>query len=208
VTSAVDTVRLLVDVDVVFRRGHNEERLRVRHAWCGTVVHALSTSGAAEVETATFDVADWHEELARICWVAASAPPCLSPAPDLEVPWDLVLGTGAALVGHRPDLYDVVVARADGAVTAGDRPLGLADVHAQVFRLHHAVVGRLRCTGMAPSSRRVGWVSWLLYADGWRALTPYQGDATGGARPMIRLERRSPGDLAHEVARWATAVAR
>jgi hypothetical protein len=204
----MNALRLLVDLDVVVRRDHGEERLGARHAWCGTVVHAVSTSGAAEVETAAFDVADWQEELAGICRVAVSPPTCPSPIPDLEIPWDLVLGTGAALGRHRPDLYDVLVARAGGAVTAAGRPLGLAAVHAQVLRLHHAVIGRLRCTGTVPSSRRVGWVSWLLYADGWRALTPYAGAGTGEARPMVRLERRSPGDLAHDVARWATAVAR
>jgi hypothetical protein len=202
------TVRLLVDVDVVVRRDHGEERLRARHAWCGNIVHAVSTSGAAEVETAAFDVADWQEELAGICRVPASPAICPPPAPDLEIPWELVVGTGDALGRHRPDLYDVLVARAEGAVSAAGRPLDLAAVHAQVLRLHHAVVGRLRCTGSVPSSRRVGWVSWLRYADGWRALTPYAGDATGVARPMVRLEARSPGDLAHDVARWATAVAR
>jgi hypothetical protein len=206
-TTATGTMRLLVDVDVVVRRDHGEERVRARHAWYGSSVHAVSASGA-EVESAVFDVAHWQEQLARTCRVAA--PPSTSPPPGsgLEVPWDLVIGTGAALARHRPDLYEVLVARADGSVTADGRRLGQAAVHTQMLRLHRAVVGRLRCTGTVASARRVGWVSWLLYPDGWRALTPYAGDPVAGAdgaRPMVRLERRSPDDLAHDVARWGVA---
>ena len=199
------SVRLLVDVDVVVRRDHGEERLRRRHALCGTAVHAVASTGSAGVDSSSFAVADWQQQLAGTCRVAAAPSSYAPPAPDLELPWDLVLGTGAALARHRPDLYDVLVARAAGCVTAAGRPLGVAAVHAQMRRLHHAV-GRLRCTGTVPSSRRVGWVSWLLYADGWRALTPYSGAASdGGRRPMVRLEPRTPDDLAYDVARWAVA---
>jgi len=202
------TVRLLVDVEVAVRRGHGEERLHARHALCGRVVHAVASAGSAGVSTSTFDVADWQHRLARTCRTAVVPSPCAPPAPDLEVPWDLVLGTGAALARHRPDLYDVLVARAASGVTAGGRPLGHAAVHAQMLRLHRAVVGRLRCTGTVPSSRRVGRVSWLRYDDGWRALTPSSeaaNDAAAGPRPMVRLEPRTPDDLAHDVARWVVA---
>jgi hypothetical protein len=199
-TTALDGVRLLVDVDVAVRGDRGEQRHSTRHAWCGTVVHVVE---ASPLETRTFDVAEWQRELADICRVAARPKAATPPAPDLEVPWDLVLGTGAALERHRPDLYDVLVARADGSVGVAGRPLGLPDIHAQVQRLHHAVLGRLRCTGTVPSSRRIGWVSWLLFADGWLALTPYAGGV--GERPMVRLEPRSPDDLAYDVARWAVA---
>jgi hypothetical protein len=198
--AATHAVSLLVDVDVVARREHGEERVRTRHALCGTVVHAVAGS-----ESTTFDVADWQVRLAEVCQVTDPPATDAAPAPDLEVPWDLVLGTGAALDRHRPDLYDVLVARADGSVRAAGRPLGPAAAHTEVLRLHRTVVGRLRCTGTLPSSRRVGWVSWLLYADGWRALTPYAGDVGGHVRPMVRLERRRPADLAYDVARWAVA---
>jgi hypothetical protein len=204
----VSAVRLLVDVDVVVGRGEREERRGARYAWCGRVVHALTWCGSAGVESATFEVAGWQHELARTCRVAPPTPPEVPPDPGLELPWDLVVGTSAALARHRTDLYDVLVARADGSVTAAGRPLGVAAVHTQVLRLHRAAVGRLRCTGTVPSSRRMGWVSWVRYADGWRALTPYAGAAVDGARPMVRLEPRRPDDLARDVARWATAVAR
>jgi hypothetical protein len=201
-TTAATAVRLLVQLDLVVRCERGEQRVSARHAWCGTEVHT-ATSDPAGLRTASVDVVDWQRELAAVCRVDASStsPP---PAPHLEIPWDLVVGTGAALRRHRPDLYDVLVARADGWVRIGGRPLGPAATHDQVQRVHHGVVGRLRCTGTAPASRRVGLVSWLLYADGWRALTPY-ADPTNGGRAMVRLEPRSPGDLAHDVACWAVA---
>jgi hypothetical protein len=203
--SATAPVRLVVDLDVVLRRGHAEERTRVRHALHGTEVDAV-TLGPSGLRTSTFDVGDWQHELARTC--GHGSPPATSPPPaaGLELPWDLLLGTGEALARHRPDLYDVLVARADGAVCVAGRPLGLADVRSQVRRLHGAVTGRLRCTGVRPASRRVGWLSWLRYVDGWRALTPYAAsDGSGEARAMVRLEPRSPHQLAHAVAGWAVA---
>jgi len=205
-TTDLGTARLVVDVDVVVLRDDGEERFRARHAWCGTDVHVVSSSApASTVGTSTFDVADWQAELAGACRVTAPCSTSPGPAPGLEVPWDLVLGTGSALRHHRADLYDVLVARADGAVAASGRPLGTDAVHTQIRRLHHAVVGRLRCVGTVPSTRRVGWVSWLLYPDGWLALTPYVGAVGEGSRVMVRLEPRRPDDLAHEVARWAVA---
>jgi hypothetical protein len=72
-----------------------------------------------------------------------------------------------------------------------------------VRQWHRATLGRLRVVGVLPS-RRVGRVSWLLVADGWRALTPY----LAGGTAMLRLERRRPEDLPVDVARWAAEVAR
>lgn len=182
--------RLVVDVDVVVRREPDEERRHVRHALSGTMVRA---------GTATFDVTEWQEALADICAVTARPSTSPAPMPELELPWDLVLGTGAALDRHRFDLYDVLVARDVGSVSAGGRPLALAAIHTQLRRLHRSVLGRLRCVGTDRAARRVGWVSWLLYDDGWRALTPY----AAGGRPMVRLEPREPADLGRDVAGWA-----
>ena len=67
----------------------------------------------------------------------------------------------------------------------------------------HAPLGRLRAVGIVPGRRRIGWVSWVLQADGWRALTPYVERGPDGARRMIRVEPRRPEDLAHEIGRWA-----
>lgn len=198
---------LLVDLDLVVRRTAGEARLRLRHALRGSTVHALATTGTPEVEVARFDVSDWQAELARACLVTVPAQAPRAPAPGLALPWDVLVGTGAAL-DLRPDLYAVLVARAAGSVTVDGRVVTPTAARAQVARLHRCVVGRLRCTGTVPGRRRVGWVSWLLFADGWRALAPYTAAAPDGPRAMVRLEPRAPGDLAHDVARWATEVPR
>jgi hypothetical protein len=142
----------------------------------------------------------WPAELSRACRVRPSRAATAPPARGLVVPWDLVVASGTALRDHRHDLYDLLVDRADGSLRIGDRVLGRAEGREQVRRLHHAAVGRLRCVGSVPAERRVGWVSWLLFADGWRALTPYVADDPAGG-PMVRLDPRTPHDLAPEVAR-------
>ena len=62
--------------------------------------------------------------------------------------------------------------------------------------------GRLRVTVAGP--RGVGWVSWVLYADGWRELTPY---AERGV-PMVHVRAVTPGVLGHRVARLAAGARR
>jgi hypothetical protein len=183
---------LVVDVDLAVRRG---TRLRARHVLCGSTVHT-ATRDRDTVDVGMLDVRDWRRELCRLCSppVPDDAPAPPRDGPDL--PWQLVLGSGAALAEHRADLRDALLARVDDALRE------------QVNRLHGTTVGRLRAVGVAPSRRRVGWVSWLLFADGWRALTPYAAPGPAGRAPMVRLERRRPHDLARDVARWAAGARR
>ena len=187
-------VDLRVDLDLAVRRGGCEARVHARHELAGSTVRAMASAGKT-VEETRFDVGDWRAELARACRVPVPDDAC-GPAPDgVGLPWDLVVGTGAALIGQRHDVYDELVARAD---------VGL---HEPLRRLHRAV-GRLRAVGTVPLRGRIGWVAWMLVADGWCALTPYVDPGPGGPRPMIRLEHREPEDLAREVARWAAEVPR
>jgi hypothetical protein len=190
----VSSPDLLVTVDLAVRRGRATDRTRVQHALWGDVVETVAAVGHVPVRH--LDVHEWPGELGRLCRVAVPADAPRPPADGPDLPWDLVVGTGAALAQHRPDLYDELLARAD------DR------VRMQVGRLHRATVGRLRSVAGLPHSRRVGWISWLLFADGWRALTPYLDRGPGGSCPMVRLERRWADDLARDVARWATGVRR
>ncbi|HEY2879285.1 hypothetical protein [Nocardioides sp.] len=182
---------LVVDVDLVVRRGGTTTRLRARHALRGQTVRAVATDGE-RVEVSCFEVSDWPARLTRAC--AVGAPPTgSSPAPDGPgLPWDLVVGTGAALSGDRPDLYDELIAR--------DARFG------EPVRRLHASLGRLRVVGIVPGRRCIGWISWVLQADGWRVLTPYVERGPDGARRMIRLEPRRPEDLPHEIGRWAALV--
>jgi hypothetical protein len=188
------TTDLRIDLDLALRHGPYAARLHARHELRGSTVHATATAGG-EVEDRRFDVRLWRSELARACRVTV---PDDAPAPPADVPalpWDLVIGTGAALAARRPDLYDVLVAGADSA-------------HREALRRLHRAVGRLRAVGTVPTGSRVGWVSWVLHADGWRALTPCIEHGASGSRPMVRLERRRPEDLAHDVARWSAVVPR
>lgn len=183
---------LVVDLDLAVRRDRSVDRLRARHVLRDRTV-TVATAGAI-VPARAVDVREWRSELTRTCRVTApdGAP---TPPSGTALPWDLVVGTGAALAAHRHDLYDELLARADGSTRE------------QLGRLHQATVGRLRAVGTMPG-RRVGWISWVLFADGWRALTPSVAAGPAGPRALVRLERRLPDELAHDVARWVTGVAR
>jgi hypothetical protein len=187
-------LRVDLDLDLALRHGPYAARLHARHELRGSTVHATATAGG-EVEDRRFGVRLWRSELARACRVTipddAPAPPSDGPA----LPWDLVVGTGAALAARRPDLYDVLVAATDPA-------------QREALRRLHRAVGRLRVVGTLPARTRIGWVTWVLHADGWRALTPYVERGAAGSRAMLRLERRRPEDLALEVARWVAEVPR
>ena len=197
---------LLVSVDLAVRTGPGRlARLRARHGVRADRVTAVSTALNGVVEVASLDLHDWQPELARAVTVTAPAAVLPPPATDLLLPWDLLVGTGAARARHRPEVYDVLVARAVGSCRAGGRALDLAGCHDQLRRLH-AATGRMRAVGVGPggSRPRVGWVTWLLVADGWRALTPTVRDH----RPMVRVEPRRPPDLALDAAGWLAAVRR
>jgi hypothetical protein len=201
---------VVIDLDLAVRRGAGAAvRLHARHGLRDGRVVAVSTVLNGEVEVARFDVARWQRELARSVLVAPPDGCPTPPARVLDVPWDLLVGSGAALARRRPELYDVLVSRAVGSVRGDGVLLGAADCHEQIRRLHHSAAGRLRVVGSGPSprGRRVGWVSWLLFEDGWRALTPYAGPVAGGSRlAMVRVEPRDPRDLGLDVARWVAAV--
>jgi hypothetical protein len=163
-----------------------------RHVLRGRLVEVTASPGCGQAST-SYPVGDWARRLTECCRLEATEgdPP---PDDDLELPWELVIGTGAALAQGRADLYDALVTR------AGVPP-------EQLRRLHGASLGRLRAVGLVPAGRRVGWISWVRYVDGWRALRPRVGRGPDGPRAMVGLERRQPRDLAAAVARWA-AVAR
>ena len=188
---------LVVDLDLAVRAGRRTRRLRVRHALAGNTVRAIATDGD-RVERSRFQISDWAARLISACWVdipTAERPTAeCSPMPEGHgLPWDLVVGTGAALAAHRPDLYDELLAR------------GGAQLDGRVRRLH-ASLGRLRVVGIVPGRRRIGWISWALQPDGWRALTPYVESGPAGGRRMVRVEHRQPEDLPRQVARWAAMV--
>ena len=145
------------------------------------------------------DLADWPAELART--VTLPRPQRPSPTrrhPTSSCPWDLLVGTGAARARHRPDVYDVLVARAVGVVPRRrprPRPGRLPRAAPSPPRGHgsDAATGAVGVgTAGGSASRRLA--AWLLVADGWRALVPVTerraGDGPGRAAATGRPGRR------------------
>lgn len=182
---------VLVDVDLAVRRGSSYVQLRSWQRWRDGRVAAVSTAGG-EVELAWFDDDLWQAELARAVEVTVPRRPVPPPDDDLRLPLDLLLGTGAALRQHRSHLFVELSARTD------------VDAE-QVRRLHAANLGRMRAvvSGAGRSGvRKAGVVSWALFADGWRALTPYVADGVA----LVDVHRVAPTHLAVEVAALVTQV--
>jgi hypothetical protein len=205
----VSTLRVALDLATRADRGAGGSRLRVGYALEGSRVAALVARDAEPLEVLDLAVDDWQSELAQRLSVPVPDETPLPPARVVELPWDLLVGTGAATTGHRPGVYDELAARGVGAVAADGRVLDLIGTHEQLRRLHHGPLARLQAVGSGdrPGRRRIGWTSWLLFSDGWRELTPYsRASADGGRRAMVRVEPRRPADLALLVARWAVRV--
>lgn len=201
---------ILVGLDLAVRRRTAPggfAQLRSWHRFRDGRVTALSTADGQGFELAWFDDDLWALELARAVTVAAPGGGREPPATALHLPHELLLGTGGALREGRVDLFAELVRRHTGRVHRGDgsEPLDFAATDDQMRRLHTSVLGRLQAvvTGSGTAeARRVGWVSWLLYSDGWRSLTPYLSDR----EPHVRLEPVTPAHLGIDVVRLVTAV--
>lgn len=200
---------VLVDVDVSVRRPEAPAGHAQVHAWQrfrGGRVSSLSTAGGRLMELGWFDDDLWQVELARAVTVRAPASRPASPAPVVDLPHELLLGSGEALRLHREDVLAELVARHAGSVHADDDPvpLGVAATGEQL-RLLHGAAGRMRTVvaGVGTTgARKVGWVSWLLFPDGWRALTPH----VRAGVPRVRVHPVEPLRLGVEVARLVTGV--
>ncbi len=186
------------DVDVTVARpdgGPGWATLQCRHGLLGDRVASTAWAGG-DVEVAAYAVEHWQAELSRV--VTVPVPPAAPPPPDdrFEVPLDVLLGAGEAMRTNRPDILDELVRRA-----ASDDPARLRE---RLVRLNLALVGRLVATVAHRSggTSRVGWVSWLLFGDGWRSLTPSRCDG----QPAVEVERVTPLDLGVHVAALATRV--
>ena len=157
---------------------------------------AIASSAGSAVELAWLGSEHWQTELARAATVPVPAAAPAPPGEGIEVPLDVLLAAGEALRSCRADLLHALVARA-----GSDDPSGL---HDQLVRLHTAVVGRLLATVAAriDGTSRAGWVSWLLFGDGWRSLTPVGRDG----RPVVLVAPAEPLDLGRQVAALVTLV--
>lgn len=199
--SALEPLRspeIACDVDVTAPRPDGRPgwaRLRCRHGLRGDRVASTATVGGV-VEVATYSVEHWQAELARAATVPlpGDAPP--PPHDRVDVPLEVLLAAGEAVRSGRADVLDELVRRA-----AVQDPGGLRD---QLVGLHTAAAGRLVATVATreSASPRLGWVSWVLFADGWRSLTTLRAEG----RPMVRVARATPPDLGAQVAALVTRV--
>lgn len=186
-------------------------QLRAWHRRSGDRVAWLTTNGG-RFELAWCDLAWWHHQLtavvsdetdvdeAEATGDSAGTPP----APDLAVSLPLLLASGECFRRGREDLLaDLQRHHVDGA--RAPQPLSSVDAQVQLRRVHGSVTARLRATvagyGLG-GDRRLGVVSWLRYADGWRALTPLSRPEG----PWVRLAPVPRQQLAAEVARLVHEV--
>ena len=199
----------LVDVDVSVRRPDAPAGFVQARSWqrfAAGRVTTLATAGGGVLELGWFDDDLWQAELARTATVSAPETALPSPARVLDLPHEFLLGTGAALRQRREDVFAELARRYTGTVRRdGGAALDLTGTAEQARLLHLSVCGRLQAvvSGVGTTgARKAGWVSWLLFPDGWRALTPH----TDRGVPRVRVHPVGPGRLGVEVARLVTGV--
>jgi hypothetical protein len=180
---------LVVRLELAVLRPHGIERRRARHVLRGRSVHVTESDGQMDAEPVrrTVDIGVWRDEIATACVVDVPPDGPAFPRDGVLLPWDLLVASGTGPHRGRADVEAELRARAGP----------FADAYDTLLR---ATQGRLRAVGTARG--RVGWVSWVLGAEGWLALSPCTDVGPFGARAMVRLDRRQPGDLSRDVAHW------
>jgi hypothetical protein len=162
-------------------------RVRAWHRQRGDAVASLATVDGVVFELAWFSADHWTRELARAAVLPDELTTARSGVPDdLELPYALLDAAAEAVRSHRTDLLSVLAAQ-HGA--------GL-EVVPVLAALAGETRGRLRALVADVSGERttvVGVLSWVLLADGWRALRPRSGG-------RVELCRVGAEDLAAELA--------
>lgn len=184
------------------------------HAWHharAEGVATLATLDALHFELTWVALDGWRTELARAATVARP-----EATADQRFPDEVVIGHDllvAGLEAVRAGRVEVLaeLCRLEGDVVRVDgQPVRPTEVATLLGRLDSGTRGRLRATvglvldaddrsdpgpHQAPPSTR-GLVSWVLLADGWRALVP----VTDSAEHLVVVRRVEPVDLASAVA--------
>lgn len=205
---------LAVEIEMLVALRRGTARVRSWHRNLDDWVVCLSTSDGSAFELSWLSADDWWLELGRAAYVdtrTLSAATADEPLPDvIETPWELLLTTGEAVQRRRFELLDQMVSDYTGMTLAGGslQTLQTAD-DPDVRRWHEQLEslsrGRLHAAVMGRSERGrpgAGIVEWVLFHDGWRALTPFTRDGWN----MVRIERTSAADLPRELAVRAAEV--
>lgn len=205
---------LAVELEMLVSLRRGKVRVRSWHRNLDDWVVCLFTADGHAFELSWLSADDWWLELGRAAYVdprTLSTATLDEPLPDVvETPWDLLLATGEAVQRRRLELLDQMVSDYSGMTLAGDSTQVLEtaddpDVRRWHEQLESASRGRLHAAVMGRSARGrpgAGIVEWVLFHDGWRALTPFARDGWN----MVRIERKSIVDLPRELAVRAAEV--
>jgi hypothetical protein len=177
------------------------------HREASGAVATLATVDGLVFELAWFDAPQWTAELSRVAVLPEDVSPGTSVVPaHVDLPFDLASAAAEALRTGRADLLPVLVGQHGGRVVDGDGT-SLTDIEVQglLTGLYGETRGRLRAMVTDVSAGEasvVGVVSWVLLADGWRALRPHHS----GDEPRVEVRHVAPVDLATELAPVLAAV--
>ena len=199
------TPRLALDVDVVA----DHVQGKAWHRQAGEAVATLSTVDGIVFELAWFPTASWPAELGRVAVIPEDLTLRESSVPEqADLPYELADAAAEALRSSRDDLVTVLAARHAGEVLdGGGTPLTEVATGRLLAALAAETRGRLRVMAADVSGEEtsvVGVVSWVLLADGWRALTPHRS----GGSPRVAVRKVEPDDLAADLAPVLAEVTR
>ena len=191
------TPTVALDLDV----GIDGVQVKAWHRQHGDAVATLATVDGIVFELAWFPIDQWPHELARVAAIPEELTLHGSAVPAVvDLPFELADAAGEALRSGRPELVPVLVHQHQGAARDGTGgAFSDADLAGLLTALGTEHRGRLRAMVAdvsGESTTAVGVVSWVLLADGWRALLPR---VTGGEH-RVEVRRVEPFDLASELA--------
>jgi hypothetical protein len=194
------TPDVAVDLDVVV----DGVRARAWHREADGAVATLATADGVVFELAWFPATAWAGELTRAAMLPTDHALRGTTLPDvIDVPFELLDAAGEAVRSNRFDLVPVLAARHSGtALDAAGEPIGDVDLASMLSALVIGTRGRLRALGADVSGEQtdlVGVVSWVLLADGWRALRPHRR-SPDGVDHRVEVRRVEPDDLAVDLA--------
>lgn len=187
-----------VALDIDIRIGGVQAKAWHREA--AGAVAALATVDGIVFELAWFDAPQWPAELARVAVVPEDVELADSAVPAVDLPFDLASAAAEAVRTGRADLLSVLVSQHHGLVVdVAGAAVHDAEVQTLLGALYAETQGRLRALVTDVSSGDaavVGVVSWVLLADGWRALRPHHR----GDEPRVEVRPVEPADLPTELA--------
>lgn len=203
------TPTLALDLDLAVGDAGGGLQAKAWHRQDGDAVATLATLDGIVFELAWFPTDQWPAELARVAVIPEDLPLRDSTVPAfVDLPFALGEAAAEAVRTSRPDLLPVLVAPHRGAVTdAHATAYDQAELAGLLHGLTTETRGRLRALVADVSGDTttvVGVLSWVLLADGWRALRAH----CSGDEHRLEVRRVDPGDLAAELAPVLAEVTR